>query len=185
MKNNTTIVYLTGKPGVGKYTIAKELAKNNNFIICDNHLVNNLIFSLLQYNGHVKIPSFTWEFIERIWSQVFAFLSRFHEHSYVLTHNLYESERDRRLYEQVEYMSDARGSLFVPIRLSITKEEHLKRVIQPERENRLKTVNPEIIHDSTLLLSIIHPHLLELEVSHLCPEDAAEAIIAHINRLKI
>ena len=26
-KNNSKIIYLTGKPGVGKYTIAKELAK--------------------------------------------------------------------------------------------------------------------------------------------------------------
>ena len=51
-KNNTNIIYLTGKPGVGKYTIAKELAANHGFIVCDNQLINNPIFELLQYDGY-------------------------------------------------------------------------------------------------------------------------------------
>lgn len=50
----TTIIYLTGKPGVGKYTIAKELAANHGFIVCDNQLINNPIFELLQYDGYAK-----------------------------------------------------------------------------------------------------------------------------------
>ena len=50
MNNKTTIIYLTGKPGIGKYTIAKELAKSHGFIVCDNQLINNLIFELLQYD---------------------------------------------------------------------------------------------------------------------------------------
>jgi dephospho-CoA kinase len=41
---DTTIIYLTGKPGVGKYTIAKELAANHGFIVCDNQMINNPIF---------------------------------------------------------------------------------------------------------------------------------------------
>lgn len=41
MTQNTTIIYLTGKPGVGKYTIAKELASRHGFIVCDNQLINN------------------------------------------------------------------------------------------------------------------------------------------------
>ena len=51
----TQIVYLIGKPGVGKYTIAKELRKSG-FIVCDNQLVNSPIFTLLNYDGYTKIP---------------------------------------------------------------------------------------------------------------------------------
>ena len=40
MTQPTTIIYLTGKPGVGKYTIAKELAAKYGFIVCDNQLIN-------------------------------------------------------------------------------------------------------------------------------------------------
>ena len=53
----TFIIYLIGKPGVGKYTIAKEL-ETYEYIICDNQLINNSIFSLLQYDGFKEIPSF-------------------------------------------------------------------------------------------------------------------------------
>jgi len=58
MTQPTTIIYLTGKPGVGKYTIAKELAAKYGFIVCDNQLINNPIFELLQYDGYAKIPDF-------------------------------------------------------------------------------------------------------------------------------
>ncbi|HJD60261.1 MAG TPA: hypothetical protein LFW20_06440 [Rickettsia endosymbiont of Omalisus fontisbellaquei] len=42
----TTIIYLIGKPGTGKYTIAKELSKSG-YVICDNQLINKPIFALL------------------------------------------------------------------------------------------------------------------------------------------
>ncbi len=76
MKQNTTIIYLTGKPGVGKYTIAKELAIKHGFIVCDNQLINNPIFELLQYDGYAKIPDFAWGAIARIRAEIFDFLLR-------------------------------------------------------------------------------------------------------------
>ena len=39
----TNIIYLIGKSGSGKYTIAKELAKHG-YIICDNQLINYPVF---------------------------------------------------------------------------------------------------------------------------------------------
>ena len=43
----TKIIYIIGKPGTGKYTIAQEFAKLG-FVICDNQLVNNPVFTLLK-----------------------------------------------------------------------------------------------------------------------------------------
>lgn len=57
MENKTKIIYLTGKPGVGKYTIAKYLSKYG-FIVCDNQLINNSIFELLNYDELTSIPEF-------------------------------------------------------------------------------------------------------------------------------
>ncbi|WPY00712.1 hypothetical protein Trichorick_00597 [Candidatus Trichorickettsia mobilis] len=183
MTQNTIIIYLTGKPGVGKYTIAKELAVRDGFIVCDNQLINNPIFELLQYDGYTKIPDFAWDTIAHIRAEVFDFLSKSTQNSYVLTNCLADTEEDKQLYEQVQKMAEARGSLFIPVRLEISKEEHLKRLTRQERRERWKSIDPSDAEDNGPLISISHPNLLSLNVSNLSPENAVEAIMNHIKRL--
>lgn len=55
MALNTTVIYLIGLSGTGKYTIAKELAKSG-YRIADNQLMNNPIFELLSYDDFRSIP---------------------------------------------------------------------------------------------------------------------------------
>lgn len=183
MSHISTIIYLTGKPGVGKYTIAKELSKNNSFGICDNQLINNSIFELLHYDGYSKIPGFAWESIAKIRTEIFEFLIKVPRNSYVLTNNLYQDEGDENLYEKVKNMAEARGSLFVPVRLLITEMEHLKRITDPNRRERWKSIDPQEIHNKTPLLNFTHPNFLELEVSNLSPREAADCILKHIHGL--
>ncbi|MDP3371521.1 MAG: hypothetical protein Q8S21_01300 [Candidatus Paracaedibacteraceae bacterium] len=173
---------------MGKYTIAKELAKNYSFIICDNQLINNPIFELLQYDGYAKIPDFSWNSIAKIRTEIFKFLTKVQGNDYVLTNCLGENLRDRKLYEQVKHMAEIRGSLFIPVRLLINKpvrllinkDEHLKRLTQPKRRERWKSIDPKDAEDKGPLLSISHPHFLEIEVSNLSPEGAAKAVMNHI-----
>ena len=73
-KNNSYIIYLIGKPGTGKYTIAQELAKFG-FIVCDNQLINNPIFTLLNYDGFSKIPEIGWNAIGHIRTVCLRFYS--------------------------------------------------------------------------------------------------------------
>lgn len=184
MTQPTIIIYLTGKPGVGKYTIAKALAAKYGFIVCDNQLINNPIFELLQYDGYAKIPGFAWDTIARIRAEVFDFLAKSTQNSCVLTNCLADTQEDRELYGQVEQMAEARGSLFIPVQIQISKEEHLKRLTRPERRQRWKSIDPSDAEDNGPLISISNPNLLSLNVSNLSPEDAAEAIMNHIDRMK-
>lgn len=184
MNYKTIIIYLTGKPGVGKYTIAKELAQKYGFIVCDNQLINNPIFELLQYDGYAHIPDFGWDSIGKIRMEIFDFLTKIPENNYILTNNLYDDNGDKNLYEEVKKMSDARGSLFVPVKLLINQEEHLKRVTNPQRRERWKSIDPQDVYDKTPLLNFTHPHLLNLDVSDLNPETAATRIMDHITKVK-
>ena len=184
MNHNTIILYLTGKPGVGKYTIAKEIAKAHSFIVCDNQLINNPIFELLQYDGYAKIPDFAWDTIARIRTEVFDFLAHHTKNSYVLTNCLADTQEDRELYGQVEQLAQTRGSLFIPVQIQISKEEHLKRLTRPERRQRWKSIDPSDAEDNGPLISIANPNLFSLNVSNLSPEDAAEAIMNHIKNTK-
>lgn len=182
-QNKTIIIYISGKPGVGKYTIAKTLAKKYGFIVCDNQLINNPVFELLQYDGYAPIPDFAWDAIGRIRAEIFDFLAKVPQNSYVLTNNLYEDEGDRNLYEHVKQLAEVRGSLFVPVRLLISEEEHLKRIVRPERRERLKSIDPQDVYNTIPLLAITHPHFFEIDVTAISPEEAADEILSHVKGL--
>jgi hypothetical protein len=101
----------------------------------------------------------------------------------VLTNCLADTEEDKQLYEQVQKMAEARGSLFIPVQIQISKEEHLKRLTRPERRERWKSIDPSDAEDNGPLISIFHPNLFSLNVSNLSAKDAAEAIMNHIKIL--
>lgn len=183
IKNHSCIIYLIGKPGTGKYTIAKELAKVG-YIICDNQLINNPIFSLLNYDGFTKIPKSAWEAIGHIRKAVFNFLSVEKINSYVLTNSLYEDEGDCKLYKQVESMALKRSSIFVPVKLLISEKEHVKRITKAKRLLRLKSIDPEYVYLKKPLISIENKNLLELDVSNLPATKAAEIILDHISAVR-
>jgi len=61
-----TIVYLIGYAGIGKYTIAKELAVLTGAVIVDNQLINSPVFSVVSPDGNAPLPEAVWPKIEGI-----------------------------------------------------------------------------------------------------------------------
>lgn len=53
MKN--TIIYLIGHYGVGKLTIARQICAASDARLFDNHLVNNVVFSLIRADGKTPL----------------------------------------------------------------------------------------------------------------------------------
>lgn len=164
---------------MGKYTIAKALTPFG-FLLLDNQLVNNPIFSLLGYDGFNTIPEEAWDAVKRVRDIVLNFMARQRSRSYVLTNNLYDDEGDRDLYAQVKEIAEKRGSLFVPVRLQIDPQEHMRRVTQPGRRDHLKSIDPQEVYDEKPLLPLSHPNFLALDVTHLSAQEAAQAILTHL-----
>lgn len=177
--DKTNLVYLIGMPGVGKYTIARELERQYGFRICDNHLINNPIFSLLGKVSH--IPDFAWEYVDRIRAVVFEFIKRMRG-SYVLTNCLYDTNDDLQIYKQVLSLSEARNSNFVPVLLVVEPEEHRRRIMQEGRRLRYKSTDPKLINLGVKLLQIEHPNLLQLDITYMEPEAVAKVIMWRIGK---
>lgn len=179
------IIYLIGHPGTGKYTIAQSLSSFG-FIVCDNQLINNPIFALLNYDGFSLIPDLGWDAIGRIRSVIFDFLSIERKHNYILTNCLYDNNPgDYECYRQVELMALKRESLFIPVKFQISEEENLKRIVEPSRKERWKSIDPQDVYQRKSLITIKHRNLLELDVSNLSAAEAAEKILKHIEKLTL
>jgi hypothetical protein len=172
------IIYLIGKPGVGKYTTAQEIAKSG-YVICDNQLINNPIFTLVGYDGFGNVSDDAWNAIKKIRDSVFDFIECEPHNNYVLTNVLNDDEGDRALFIQVEGMTKKRGSIFVPIKLTVSKEEHLKRIQEPSRRVRYKSIDPQDVYDSQELLFITHKNLLQLDTTQMSAVDTAKCILDH------
>lgn len=127
----TNLIYLIARSGTGKYTIAKELAKQG-YIIVDNQLINNPIFALLDpkdLNSSLTVPTEAWNAIGRIRNIIFEFMALGVSHNYVLTNELFDTdEGDHRLFNQVKDLSVKRGSIFIPVKLLISKQANARRI---------------------------------------------------------
>ena len=178
MDQKTKVIYLIGLSGTGKYTIAKEIAKAG-YRIADNQLINNPIFELLGYDGFATIPEAAWEAIGKIRTAVLEFIEGDSENNYVLTNELLEDEGDHKCYNQVKQTALKRNSLFVPVKLHISKEENARRIANPERALRYKSLSIDENHNKPLI-SVQDPNTMELEVSNLSAVEAAKQIIEFI-----
>jgi len=92
------VVYLIDRPGVGKYTVAKELQR-----ACDNQLINSPSYlELLNYDSYTAILKLAWQVIEQIRDDVFAFLTAYSQQDCASINCLANTKHDRQLYQKVQ-----------------------------------------------------------------------------------
>lgn len=184
------ILYLIGFPGTGKYTIGKQISEqHSSFRLVDNHLINNPIFSLLE-RGTKTIPEQAWEYIDTIYDAVIDTIKTLSptDYSFIFTNVLSnEDPEDQIFYDRLSDLAHKRKAHFIPVRLHCTIGEAKKRLIAPERAERFKLTRPDILEhitDTKTLLTISHPHLLDLDVSDKTIDQSVKEILSHIKQIK-
>lgn len=186
---NNTIIYLIGHYGVGKLTIAKALCAATDARLFDNHLANNVIFSLIRVDGKTPLPERVWDMIGIIRDQALLAIEELTppDASFALTNCLLESDPgDRATYDKVESLAARRGSVFVPVMLRASDAAHAERIPSPDRAERLKQTDAEGAEQKRRaheILRVDHPNRLDLDTTHLPPAEAARLIIEHAERL--
>jgi len=186
MKN--VIIYLLGRYGVGKLTIGKALCAATGARLVDNHLINNVIFSLLRVDGKTPFPDGTWERIDQVRELALGAIETLAnpEWSYVLTNALDDTPEDRAWYARVETLAARRQALFVPVELSCAPDENMRRIGTPEREAAMKHTDVPSARErlAVRVLPVEHANLLRLDTTTLAPAQSAARIAQHIASLK-
>ena len=190
-KLENTIIHLLGAPGTGKYTIAREMVQQAELRLVDNHLINNPLFSLIRQDGRTPLPSRIWDNVAKIWEAVADTMAHIApaEFSYVLTNALFEHDaEDRRHMQRMAAVADARGGVYVPVRLLISDVgEHVRRITATDRSGRMKETDPErpARYAGLEVLKTGLPTEMTLDVTRLKPLDAALAILDHARGARV
>ena len=66
LPSQPSIVYLLGHPGVGKYTVGQELARQTGAVLIDNQVINHPIIALFDWDGTSLLPLGTEDWMEPI-----------------------------------------------------------------------------------------------------------------------
>lgn len=189
MSYDSTMIYLLGYPGTGKYTIGKEICRlDTHFRLIDNHLINNPIFSIIYADGVTPLPVNVWENVEKIWLAVLDTMVNVSppDFSFVLTNVLFDVDGDKAWFEKMADVAAAKNAKFVPVLLRIDVDEHEQRIVQPDRKLRMKETDPNSPKRYALLDNIYvpdHPNLLTLDVSKINAEDAAKTILNYCHQV--
>jgi hypothetical protein len=80
-------------------------------------------------------------------------------------------------------LAGARGSVFVPVLLSCETEELLRRVVSPDRRERMKLVDPAMaryLNDEVARFETAQPNTLRVDVTRIPADEAARLIVRHV-----
>jgi hypothetical protein len=86
----------------------------------------------------------------------------------------------------VARVAEARGARLVPVLLRCELNKYLRRVVRPERRERLKGINPNEArerHQQGRVFVTDHPNQLLLDITRLSPEVAARAILGFVDKV--
>jgi len=182
------IIYLLGFPGVGKRTIAGEIAKHPSFRRICNHTINNVVFPFVRLDGKTKMPDEIWERTDRVRKVALDVMVELgnRDFSYVFTNKLLEEDaEDLETFQMLETAAAKMNAIFLPVRLTCEKEENKRRIQNLDRDRMMKTINPQVIDDmdKAVTLKPKNKNTVTLDVTHISPEEAATKVLEELSRL--
>ncbi len=190
-----TVFYLIGLPGVGKFTVAKAMARlaaeaGQQLVVVDNHYVNNPIFGVIDTDGSKPLAQAVWDRVAEVGEAIFTTIETLspQEWSFVFTNYLAQGEPgDWRWFQRVRRLAKVRSSQFVPVRLLCDTDELCRRVTSLERRERLKLVDPAVVRELARTKPPLMPDdqdVLTVDVTGTGPDETAQAILKHTRGLR-
>lgn len=184
------VIVLLGFPGTGKYTIARELVSamtggGRTVRLIDNHYVNNVIFNLVHQDGLTPLPVAIWGLVEEVRRAVYRTVRELSpaDWSFIFTFAPQDTPADRAVIDEAAAIAEARNAAFLPVRLLCELEELERRVVSPDRRERMKSMSIEdtrrLFRDGPVL-DPGYAETISLDVTELPPAEAARQILRRL-----
>jgi thymidylate kinase len=171
------IIHINGWPGVGKLTVAREVAQKIGARMLDNHTLHDVAIRLCDRGA----PEY-WDLYYQIRDVAYRWVrSMPSNHVLVMTNALLaESDRECEAWDAVKALAGDRSDTLVSVTLDCSLEENIRRLRSEERRHR-KLVDPEPLiewRSRYTLLTDDTTRSLGLDTSGRKPDQVADDIIA-------
>jgi adenylate kinase len=169
------LIVLHGLPGVGKLTVARELAQQTGFKVFHNHLTVDLLLSVFEFGS----PSFV-ELREKIWLDVLSGAASENVSGLIFTFVFERTVRDDFI-QRLRNVIEACGSEVLFVNLVCSRTELEKRMTDPSRQAFGK-LNSLVEFDSLSRSGALsHPEVpkdgIEIDTTALSPSATASRIV--------
>ena len=172
------LIFLHGMPGVGKLTVARELAKLTGFKVFHNHLTVDLVTSLFEFGTQPFI-----ELRERIWLDTFAHAAAANLKGLIFTFAFEKTVREEFIPNAVQAVEGAGGQIIF-VRLSCEVNELEKRITNPARSDFGKLTSLDLFRElnkgGTFNTPDNIPDRLVIDTTRISPSEVALRIATEL-----
>ena len=175
------IIHINGMPGVGKFTVAKVLARALPARLIDNHLIIDLVVNTCGRGTPAYIPMIN-EITEIVHKTLVAYSG---SETIIFTNALAKDiPEDEARLDTVRQLAKKMKKPFIPILLHCSEGENTARLLNPERQNKGKLMDQQNLKNLIENYKIAHPeehrNALILDTTKLTPEETADRLARHI-----
>lgn len=173
------LIFLHGMPGVGKLTVAGDLANLTGFRLFHNHLTVDLVLSLFEFGSQPFV-----ELRERVWLDTFAQACEAKLEGLIFTFAFEKTVREE-FVPNVVRLVESHGGEVVFVNLYCDSAELERRLIDPAREKFGKLTSLELFRQLNSNGNFDTPgnirDRLTIDTTSITPFEAAKRIATELN----
>jgi Holliday junction resolvasome RuvABC ATP-dependent DNA helicase subunit len=173
------LIVLCGPPGVGKLSIARDLAERMQYRVFHNHLTVDLLESLFDFGSKPFV-----ELRERLWIELLTRAADEDVKGVIFT-LAFDRTLSPDLLTQLAAAGREHDVTLSFVELSCAADELDRRMVEPERRRFGKLASAERYRELALAGAFVRPCLpletMQLDTTALSVAESAERIYAHLS----